>query len=262
MTPEQFKQRLEALNEIILRGLSSHAVTQKLCFHEADKVDWTKEEQNDLLGRFRGFFTPVIFALRDMALMQFAKVFDKDPRTASLTNLLEAATQDPNLVPHISAGELAEIERGVLEASELVEKLQRHRNQRLAHTDANPMPPEPISVGDLDGLAETIRSAFNKLSSGHDRNFYSWSQAVKTSEQETVAILRALLDQEGQRKRRLEDEKVQNGLDHLRRTERKFGHRLDKQTIGEAIKTLGLTNDQMRRVEDEYSSGTNQGVRT
>ena len=259
MTREEFKKRMQTLQEVILRALASYEVMKKLRYHDETGADWTLDQQNDLLGRFKGFFSPVSLAMVDMTFIQFAKIFDPDKRTASFRILLDAALEDASLVSHLAPDELAEVCQDVEENKALVAKLKRLRDQQLAHADANPLPVDPITLGNLDKLAESIKANFNRLSSGHDKNVIGWDFALRTSEQDTGAILSILMESEKRRKLEHEKTMVQIGLDHVRRAEVTFGHALSKETVREAIGTLGLTDEQMQRVEKEYQS-TNQEV--
>ena len=172
MTPQEFKKRMQTLQEVILRALTNYEVMKKLRYNDENDEDWTLDQQNNLLGRFKGFFSPVSLALTDMTFIQFAKIFDPNKRTASFRILLDAALEDASLLSHISADEFAEVLQDVEDSKALVAKLKRLRDQQLAHADANPLPAEPITLGDLDKLAESIKTNFNRLSSGHDKSHW------------------------------------------------------------------------------------------
>ena len=67
------------------------------------------------------------------ALMQFAKVFDRDPRTISLRNLLIAARENrKDLVPYAKDQDLIDIEQKINASESLLERLKCYRDQRLA----------------------------------------------------------------------------------------------------------------------------------
>ena len=113
MTRAEFKRRLDQLRQVIIDGLVYYAAWKNLLLREEGKVSWSLEEQNRVLGRFRGFLTPVGHALPNTALMQFAKVFDTHRRAASLLNLLRAAGQDTGLVPGHTSAEVDGVSAGV-----------------------------------------------------------------------------------------------------------------------------------------------------
>ena len=231
MTRAEFRKRLGQLQEVITRGLTYYAVWKNLRLHDEGKVSWSLEEQNQLLGRFRGFFTPVGFALLDMTLMQFAKVFDRKRRTASLWNLLQAARQDTSLVPGRTPADVDEVLRQFQESEEIRARLERMRNQQLAHVDANPAPVDRLLTAEFDGLVEHVESAFNWLSRAHDGRLFSWEQSLRDVERHTTDVL-GILREEMERNEREHQEEM----------------RLVRQSYG-------LTEEEMHRVQEERGSG-------
>ncbi len=260
MTPQEYGKRLEALREVITRGLSYYAVWKMLRLRDADNVSWSLEEQNQILGRFRGFLSPVVFALLDMALMQFAKAFDTDRRTASLTNLLAAARRDTSLVPGVSVSDLRATSREISQHKRMLISLKRKRDQDLSHIDASPAPVDPLLTAEFDKLVESVKSAFNTLSTGHAQGFFSWDHMLSESQRHTTEVVQALLGQIERDRQKYDDEMVLIGLDEARRAEEMLGHRLDKETLGSAIGTFGLTKEQMQRIEKEYNSEATRSV--
>ena len=175
--------------------MTYYAVWKNLRLHDEGKVSWSLEEQNQVLGRFRGFFTPVGFALLDMTLMQFAKVFDTDPRTASLSNLLRAARQDTSLVSGRTSAEVDAVSRQFRQSRKMLTALKRMRDQQLAHLDADPEPVESLRNTDFDDLVEHVVSAFNGLSTAHDGRVINWEQSLRRVERDTSQILDMCIEQ-------------------------------------------------------------------
>jgi len=88
------------------------------------------EESVRALNRYRGLFLSARNTLLWMALMQFSKVFDRDPRTVSLRNLLSAAKANrADLTPHATEEELKYIEERVDKKEELLERLNIRRKR-------------------------------------------------------------------------------------------------------------------------------------
>src|SRR3989304_5443841 len=137
MTPAEFKQRLDQLREVILRAVSFYKVWLRLQYRE-DTASWSLDEQNRMLSQFRGFFTPVAIAMQGATLLEFAKVFDRENRTASLFVLLNAARRQPSLVPACTPDDLRGFGKQLKLANQTLQSLKKTRDQRLAHTDANP----------------------------------------------------------------------------------------------------------------------------
>ena len=205
MTSSEFRKRLGQLQEVIMRGLAYYAVWSRLRLHDQGRVSWSIEEQNELLGRWRGFFTPVSLALMDMALMQFAKAFDTDSRTASLPVLLSAAKQDGRLIPRGAPPELAAVSAKVQRSSATLATLKQLRNQQLAHVDANPGWISPLKSQKIESLAEDVKSAFNFLSTAHDGRFFSWNPLLRQTDEQTTEILRVLLEEMGRKQKEHEE---------------------------------------------------------
>ena len=175
MTRDEFKKQLDQLIDAISRGLYYYEVEKKLRYYEKDTVSWSRDEQYTLLGRYKGFFTPVCLALHDMTLMQFVKVFDTDSQTASLTNLLAAVGQDPVvLVPRVTAADVRTESKKLQQHKKIITVLKRLRNQRLAHMDASPAPLDPVLIGEFETLLKGVKAAVGFLSSAHAGQALAW----------------------------------------------------------------------------------------
>jgi len=194
MSPTEFKKRLGQLQEVILRALAYHAVWSNLKLHDEARAGWSIDDQNRLLGRWRGFFTPVTLALIDMSVIQFAKAFDTDSRTASFRVLINAARGDPGLVPQGSATDLQAISAKFEQNDSTLETLKQLRNQQLAHVDANPDPVDPLMSQTLERFTEDVKSAFNQLSAAHDGSIVAWDFPLRTSNEHSAHILGVLVD--------------------------------------------------------------------
>jgi hypothetical protein len=195
MTHTEFRKRLEQLREVIGRGSAYWAVSKKLRYREEGKISWSLEEQDKILGRFRGFFTPVALAVLDMAFLELNKVFDADPRTASLLNLLRAARQDASLVSGRTSAEVDAALRQFRQSERTLKVVKRRRNQQLAHVDANPAPVDPLLVKEFDRLLEDVRSAFSWLSTAHYGRPVSWEWLIPEVEADTSGVMGALLEE-------------------------------------------------------------------
>ncbi|MCH7998859.1 MAG: hypothetical protein IIA91_05220 [Chloroflexi bacterium] len=254
MTPAEFKERLGQLQQVIMRGLAYYAVWSKLRLHDEADVSWSIEHQNQLLGRFRGFFTPISLALMDMALMEFAKVFDGRRGTASLTNLLSAARQDASLVPGRESNEVDDISKQLRRQKNLLDRLRRRRNKWLAHVDANPGPVDPIMSQEIQSLAEDIKTAFNRLSAAHDRSIIGWDFPLRTSEGHTSDVLGILLEEIGRKQKEHQEAMVRIVLEDIRRQEKLIDRSLTREEVQSVKQSYGLTEDEVHGVEQQYAS--------
>ena len=254
MRHDEFRKRLDQLQEVLTRGLAYYAVWKNLRLHDASKVSWSLEEQNQVLGRFRGFFTPVGFALLDMALMEFAKVSDADPRTASLANLLRAARQDSSLIPRASAGDMDKVSAQLRQSKGILTGLKRKRNQQLAHVDVQPVPVDPILSTEFDKLLDDVKSAFNVLSTAHDGRVVSWRPCLRTTDEHTTEVVRILREEMGRKQKEYQEEIVRIVLGEIRHQEMLVGRRLDSGELRSIKQSYGLTDEQMQRIEEQYGS--------
>ena len=253
MTRNDFKERLDQLGEVILRAVSFYKVWLRLQYRE-DTASWSLNEQNRMLDQFRGFFTPVAIAMQGAALLEFAKVFDQDDRTASLFVLLKAARKQPSLVPARTPDDLRAFDKQLKMADQPLQSLKGMRDQRLAHTDVNPAALTPLLKKDMDRLATTIEEIFNGLTAGHDGNVFSWEYMLRTCDRDTTAVLRILMDEVEQKRSKYEEEMVRIVLEEIRRRETVLGRRLDKEEMRSIKREFGLTDGQAQRIDDTYDS--------
>jgi hypothetical protein len=184
MDSQEFSRQLKELQKQIFYAFLSYNVYIAL---------WPTEEVVNTLDRHRGFFIPVQNALYDTMIMGFAKVFDRDRRTMSLVNLLrEAKDSTVDLVPHLSISDIQAMEYQLSQHEHVRASIKNLRDQKLAHSDANPKPSRPPKKGEMDNLIKTVEEVFNELSSGHDKSVYSWSFQQNRSTMDTSEVIRIL----------------------------------------------------------------------
>jgi len=146
-------------------------------------------------------------------MMGFAKVFDRDPRTMSLRNLLDTTQRQMELAPRLTQKDLDDMNAHLSEHETSVEILKYLRDQKLAHLDAMPRPLSPLQKGQVDGLVATVGDVFNRLSAGHDGSFYDWSFQRKDSAELTDRMLTILQEEMDSRRVELNRRLVQLRLD-------------------------------------------------
>ena len=154
------------------------------------------DESAHALNRYRGLFLPARGALLWMAFMQFNKVFDRDQRTVSLRNLLSIAkTNQVELTPNATVEDLKYIEEQVDKNEELLERLKRLRDQRIAHHDAISSGDRSVLYGEVQKLVDDIKSMYNKLRSGHDGVFTAFDYIVRDAERHTSEVAQIMRDE-------------------------------------------------------------------
>ena len=151
MEPQEFKRQLDELGKIITNGIAYFTVWRGLMVED--------EVSAHALNRYRGLFLPARNALLWMTFMQFAKVFERDPRTISLRNLLTAAEKDlENLTPHAIEENLQQLKKQIDTSEDLLERLKRLRDQRIAHHDAIVAGDTSLLYGETRKLVEEVKS--------------------------------------------------------------------------------------------------------
>lgn len=254
MTRDEFRKRLDRLHEVLFRGLLYYTVWKNLSLHDPSKVSWSLEEQNEVFGRFPGVITPVAQALHDMALMEFAKLFDTNRRTASLINLLSAARQDPSLIPRASAGDMDEVSARLQQSEPMLTRLKRKRDQELAHVYPQPLRVGPIRNTEFDTLVDDVKSAFNFLSTAHDGRFLSWEHSLRTADDHTTQILGILREEMGRKQKECQEELVRIGLEAIRSQQTLIGRRLNRGELLSIKQSYAFTDEVMQRIEEQYGS--------
>jgi len=198
LTPEEFKRQLNELRWVIFRGLLFLSVWKALLVDEEGVASLSLTERNGLLNRYKGFFAPVVDALREGALIQFAKVYDTHPKAISLKKLLAAARREASLAPNATVNELRQIANLFGRAQSVIDNLLKIRNERLAHLDQTPEEIR-LMLPELENLVEVIKEAFNKLSLAHDNSIYGWEDPQANPARHTTQILTILAEAERKR---------------------------------------------------------------
>ena len=254
MNRDEFGKRLGRLQEVLGGGLACYTAWKRLALHDPSKVSWSLEEQNEVFGRYRGFITPVAYALHHTALMEFAKLFDIDRRAVSLTNLLAVARQDTSVIPHAGESDVRKISAQLRQSARIRARLKRMRDQQLAHVDAEPVPVGPIRNTELDELVDDVKAAFSFLWMAHNGGTVSWEYWLRTADEHTIATLHVLRKEIERVQKRREDEMVRIGLEETRRRQTVIGRRLSTEELRSIGQSFGLTGQEVQRVEEQYSS--------
>ncbi|MHB8086050.1 MAG: AbiU2 domain-containing protein [Dehalococcoidia bacterium] len=183
----EFKRQLDELQKIISEGIACLSAWQDLNVED--------KESAAALNRYKGLFMPARVALLNWALMQFAKVFDRDTRTVSLRNLVVAAKGNmKDLLPYARENDLIDIETKINAIEGVLEKLKTNRDQRLAHRDSIATSDNHLLYGEVLKLVDDVDYLFNILSRGHENGTYSFDQLVKTSRWHTSEVIRIMVE--------------------------------------------------------------------
>jgi len=185
MQRQEFKRQLDELGKVISDGIAYFSAWRGLMVEDEDSAH--------ALNRYRGLFLPARSALLWMTLMQFAKVFDRNPRTVSLRNLLTAAKKNrENLTPYATEENLRHIEKKIDTSEGLLDRLKRLRDQRIAHHDAIPAGDVSLPYGEVRELVEEIKSMYNLLTSGHEKSVTHFEYLTREAERHTSEVVRIM----------------------------------------------------------------------
>lgn len=196
MEPQQFKRQLDELGKVISDGIAYFSAWRGLMVEDEDSAH--------ALNRYRGLFLPARGALLWITLLQFNKVFDRHPRTVSLRNLLAAAKKDrEKLTPYATQENLRHIEQKIDASVDLLERLKRLRDQRIAHHDAIPAGDVSLPYGEVRKLVEEIKSMYNSLTRGHDRSTTHYEYLVRDAENHTSDVVSIMREERARAIRRI-----------------------------------------------------------
>lgn len=196
---EEFKRKLDELGAIIGDGIAY--------FTAWFELTPDNDEKAHALNRYRGFFTTAHNALLWMALIQLDKVFGRDKRTVSMRNLLTQLKEGRTLVPELTDDNLVAIEKTLGENEEVLKRLKRLRNQRLAHHDSTVVGDTAVLIGEIKKLIEDIKGMYNDICRGHNRESLLFESIVRDAECHTGQVVQLVMD---------ERKRVSHRFDNLR----------------------------------------------
>lgn len=198
MQPKEFKRQLDELGRVISDGIAYFVAWRVLMVEDEDSAH--------ALNRYRGLFLSARSALLGMALMQFAKVFDKDPRAVSLRNLLGLAKENrENLTPHATDGNLLDIDRKIEDSESLLHRLKCYRDQRLAHHDSTVTGDTRLLYGEVTKLIEETKSMYNSLTRAHERASMAFEFLGRETERHTSEVVRIMREDRERAARRIKE---------------------------------------------------------
>jgi len=198
MELEEFKRQLHELRDIITGG-----VAYLSAWYGIANLD---EDSAHALNRYRGFFLPAQLSLKHLALLQFAKVFDRDPRTVSLRSLLSAAKNNPKLLaPYAKEYDLQNLESKISNNEELLSHLKSYRDQRLAHHDQAVSTDTSLTFGQVKQLIDDVKDMYNSLSKWCERSTTLFDFIYTEAERHTSDVKRIMCEERDRAKQRISE---------------------------------------------------------
>lgn len=196
MDVEEFRRQLDELRNIISDGIAYFSAWKGIMVGDKDSAQ--------SLNRYNGLFLPARNALLWSALMQFAKVFDRDPRTVSLRNMLTAAKNNQKgLTPYATNEDLLDIEQKIDASETLLERLKGFRDQRLAHHDATVTSKVSLLFGEVQRLIDEVKSMYNSLRRVHDRSTTAFDYLARKAERNTSEVVSIMREEKDRALRRI-----------------------------------------------------------
>lgn len=179
MKQQEFKNCLHTLLKMISNGIAYFSDWYTL-------ANLTEDEAHSL-NRYRGFFMPVQRSLRDMAILQVAKVFDNRKDSISLLILLSEAKRDTTLLPYTNKGDLEQIESLIENNKTIIESIRLYRHKILAHQTKEEIKIS-LPYGKVRQLIDDIKVMFDILSKGHERSTTSYNLLIREAENHTTDV--------------------------------------------------------------------------
>jgi len=198
MEHKEFKRQLDELRTIITDGIAYFSAWQAIA-----NLD---ENSAHALNRYRGFFLPAQVSLKNMALLQFSKIFDPDTRTISLRNLLSAVKENRQLLtPHAEEDDLKRIEHLIDSNEESLNHLKGFRDQRLAHHDKVISSDTSLTFGKVRKLIDDVKVIYNSLSRGHERSTTAFDFISREAERHTLQVIEIMCEERDRAKERISE---------------------------------------------------------
>lgn len=203
MDRQEFKRQLDELMKIVCDITAYLAIWRDL--NVADN------ETAAALNRYRGLFLTARNASLNAGLMQLAKVFDSDPRTISLRNLLIAAKSNmADYVPHVTENDLMGIEATIDSSANLLERLKTYRDKRLAHHDSIVTDDMHLLYGEVRELVENVQCMYGVLHKGHNNGMISFDRLAKDAQRHTSKVVEIMLEEKNKALEVIKDLEKQN----------------------------------------------------
>ena len=147
MDQHEYSERLQRFESHVAAARVHSGILETMMVDDPDS--------RSVLNTYPGFFVYAKATLHNGMLLETAKALDKDPRTASLPNLVKAARESPEFAPDV---DIPSVERWLWERAPFVTALIRLRNTRLAHFDVPvPEPPPKLEYGEFKDVLEVLQ---------------------------------------------------------------------------------------------------------
>lgn len=175
----KYEHQLGELRRIILDGVSCFIVWQGLN-KEYEESSRNVGLHTGFWWKYRGFFAPARNALLFRASIQLSKAFDVDIRTVSISNILKIALENrQELAPYATRSSLNALLNKINDNNELIQRLRRYRNQRLAHFDSDLNGNIELSSEEVNTLIEETKLIYNSIKYSYEGKFDDFNEIME-----------------------------------------------------------------------------------
>lgn len=194
MQQAQFFNRRIQLRKTILDGLSYYIVWKAL--NDEYERGWKQNTfKTDFSWRYRGFIAPCRKALLWSALMQLSKAYDQHQQNVNLYNILsEVLNNIDELAPHATRDDLENIQARITKNRELIDRLKRFRNRRLAHLDSSLTERMDFPSDQVDIMIEETKVILDQLTYACEGKHEDYSDMMEDVFQHTSEIIQMIED--------------------------------------------------------------------
>lgn len=170
-TPERFKRWRGAIAEELIRAHSYYQIWKQL---------WPTEEAVQVLNRYRVFFHYTRAAHLQMFFMSIAKITQYGKNPITIWRLFSEIEEYPDLTPRLSGLEIGSLRERLESHNNLLARISVYCNKKVINIDLRDEWPDEnvwqdkaITIKEAETLLQDLESIFNKISSAHDGQ--SWS---------------------------------------------------------------------------------------
>ena len=173
----EYIHRLGLVQKTAFGAVTCHAIWSEL----------VRGERLPARNRWKAFLEPVRGALVTRMMIDSAKAFDVDTRTASVRLLLDALVDDPSLATGSDLTVISRTCRRLKGVEPSLAKLKKARNQRVAHLDAHP---DQLGLPrrEFEGILDALKEIVNCLAQAVGLAAWEWAYAPRQSTDDVAGV--------------------------------------------------------------------------
>lgn len=182
----RFQELLDRLRSTYIRALSAFLIFDELEKLKAPNIVGKEESSNnvDVMNKYNAFFQATIYGLRDISIIELAKIIENHKKSLSLEKLINIAESckekmkiedfsefntERNFLEElcekyegISAKDILELKESWNSIENIREKIRKFRDQYIAHDDLKKEEVD-ISTEELNKVFDVVAKILDKL---------------------------------------------------------------------------------------------------